>query len=754
VIRLLAALLAPLVVIAALILGLPSHQGPDLHKVDAVQAEAPAALSAAVGSTGQGSGGAAAQAPTSRTAQARVRQAGATTTATSGLPLTVTMDGLSAPVVPKERSVVVRGRVVNNSYDTWTDINVYACSSGAPITTAHDLRHAAEATTDDVVCGRTSVFVTIKELAPGASARYRLTIPRDKLGIGSRPGAYWFGVQALGSSTDGRDAVADGTIRTFLPQVGAGDERPTGRASFAVVLPIRGRTLHADDGRLAAEPGWRRSLAPGGRLANMLTLAEDAPSGGAALLVDPAVLVAVQQMAAGNPARTLGTPVPKEGEEDSDKPSPSASPKAAHEGDEGDDTPAGDADAAAWLARFQTLAQRLPVLSLPYGDLDVAGAARHDTKALTRARAESDAVFAGLGIHTTPVLAAPNGYLSAETREVAGGATLIASSAALPTELADGEEIPSSVLIGSQRVLVAEAGVAAGGPAPAAGTEALALRQRLLAEGLLRSADGGTTLVVLPWEADPGPSARDFFEELDRPFIRTTGALPTIGDDVEVPDLVYPVGQLDREVTRAEFADANHLTELGDTLDRLLAEDDGTARTATREALSATSYLSRDAVLATAGLKGAATASIAGASTWYADRLGRVDISVPRFVILGSTEGSFAMTVTNRLDRPIRLGVRASTSGGLDIRAAKTIKVPQSSSRTVNLEAHTTEPGVHSLVLVVTDAEGHPVRKSEDISIRSRDVGWVIWLIMGSGGGLLLAAIALRWRKRLRKDAA
>ena len=760
--RLLAALLAPLVVIAGLILGLPTHQGPHLQTVDAVRPE-PAALGSALDRSAldraaleragldRAAGQGARDTPSRTDARAGQAAAAAADEVPAALPLRVTMDGLSTAVVPKRGPVVVRGRVFNDSYDTWSDINVYACSSGTPITTAHDLRHAAEATTDDVVCGRTSVFTTIEELTPGASATYRLTIPRDELGIGDHPGAYWFGVQALGSSTEGRDAVADGTIRTFLPQVGAGAERPTGRSSFTVMLPIRARTLHTAEGELAAAAGWRKSLAPGGRLANLLTLAEDAPAGGAALLVDPAVISAVQQMAAGNPARSLGTPVPKEGEEgENGEEQPAPSEEAGTDEDSGETAQQPDADAVAWLDRFTTLARRLPVLALPYGDLDVAGAARHDSKALTRARQQSDAVFAGLGLAATPVIAPPNGLLSAETREVAGGATLIASSLALPTELTEGSTIPSAVTIGSQNVLVSEAGLAQGGPAPTSGTEALALRQRLLAEGLVRADDSSSTLVVLPWEADPGPSARHFFDQLDRPFVRTTGTLPSAADAVELPDLVYPASQLDRETSESAFAGADQLTELGDTLDRLLAEDDGVGRTATREALSATSYLTRDGVLTASGLRGAATASISGARDWFADNLARVDVAVPNFVILGSTEGPFAMTVTNGLKRPIRLGVRATTSGGLDIRAPKTINVPASSSRTVNLVAHTTQPGVHSLVLVVTDADGRPVRKSQDISIRSRDVGWVIWLIMGTGATLLFAAIAMRWRRRLR----
>ncbi|MDO7868199.1 DUF6049 family protein [Nocardioides jiangxiensis] len=742
-IRLLAALLAPLVVIAGLVLGLPTHQGEDLQRVIGAQADADGQAAAALG-------GAVTEATTAKHAAPRaasLRAAAGTDATPTALPLGVTMTGLSSAVVPKEKAVVVRGRVVNDSDETWTDINVYACSSGAPITSSHELDHAAEATTDDVVCGRTSVFTTIDSLAPGASAAYRLKVDRDRLGIGSQPGVYWFGVQALGTSTEGRDSVADGTVRTFLPQVGE-SAGPRPDAAFSLVLPIRARTLHTADGRLANPDTWATDLGTGGRLSNMLALAASAPAGEATLLVDPAVVDAVRELAAGNPARDLGTATVA--------PSDDASPAAADPDPQDDATAAVADDAAAWLRSFTDVARRLPVLALPYGDLDVAGASHHDVRALARARQESEAVFKDLDVAATPAIVPPNGLLPAEARELADGATVIVSSAALPDSLATADAVPSSVSIGGEQVLVAGSSLSLGGPGPTDGSRALALRQRLLAEGLLRSDEDATdpALVVLPYDADPGPRVAHFFDELDRSFLRLTGVSAPDGTAPELEDLAYPSGQLDREIPHSTFAEADRLTELGDTLDRILPRNAGLAATAAREALSATSYFARDTSLAAAELEGTATANLGGAVAWFDDRLASVDVSVPRFVILGSTEGPFAMTVTNDLTRPIRLGIRATTTGGLDIRAPRTINVPASSSRTVNLVARATGPGVHSVVLVVTDEDGHPIRKSQDISIRSRDVGWVIWLIMGGGAALLFGAIALRWRKRLRARAA
>lgn len=755
-IRLLAAIVAPLVVITGLVLGLPGDHSTELPQVDVIGAAAPEHAPAAFGQ-GVGSDrvradqarsaagtapGADVRIPTVRSVDEELPEA---------LPLEVTMTTLSPAVVPKEGPVVVHGRVRNTTDETWTDVNVYACTSGSPLTTTHELRHAARATTDDVVCGRTSVFTTIEEIGPGASAAYRLKVDREQLDISGQAGAYWFGVQAIGSSTAGRDALADGTVRTFLPLVG---ERvagvPTARAAFSLVLPIRARTLHTADGRLATPDTWAADLGPQGRLSNLLTLAEDAPAGGASLLVDPAVLVAVRQVAAGNPARDLGEPVTAPTDDATPEDDDATTPADEDEPGAGDDQDVSATAAATWLARFRALAKQLPVLALPYGDLDVAGASHHDPKSLERARAQSDAVLGEFDIAAIPVVVPPDGLLPAAALREADGATTIISSDALPAEIAEAPEIPTTVRVGDATLRVAEAGLGSG-PGPTEGTRSLALRQRLLAEGLVRSraGDTATTLVMLPDDADPGPSASRLFAQLDRPFVRTTSAMPTAVDAVEVEQLRYE-GQTRREVGEEAFAAARRLADLGGTLDRLLARNDGIATTADREALSGTSYFARDSSLAAADQVGAATASVEGAASWFSQQLALVDVAVPRFVILGSTEGPFAMTVTNGLERPVRLGIRATTGGGLTVRAPKTIDVPASSSRTVNLVAETTEPGVHSLVLVVTDQDGQPVRKSQDISIRSRDVGWVIWVIMGTGATLLFVAIGLRWRGRLR----
>ncbi len=57
--------------------------------------------------------------------------------------------------------------------------------------------------------------------------------------ISGDPGVYWIGVHALGASADGRDLVADGRARTFIPLVHAGAGATPQRAGLRRAPPAR-----------------------------------------------------------------------------------------------------------------------------------------------------------------------------------------------------------------------------------------------------------------------------------------------------------------------------------------------------------------------------------------------------------------------------------------------------------------------------------------------------------------------------------
>jgi hypothetical protein len=718
--RLLAALLAPIVAVIALLAWVPTTGASNLQSVSDIALAQPVAPPAAAPLHAEG--GATEALPTSRSASRTAARAAHAT----ALPLAVAMDALTPGVIPKRGPVVVRGRIVNRSAATWTDINVYACTSHVPLTTATELAAAAATDADTTVCGRTAVFATIKSIAPHQTKRYRLRVDRDQLGIGTAPGVYWFAVQALGSSPAGRDATADGSVRTFLPLV----DRPAARASVSLVLPIRRSTTHTADGRLVDPETWADELGPGGRLANLLNLAEQAPAGSVSLLTDPAVVAAARQMAGGNLPRSIG---------------PTKTPPAP------DVNAVGRSAAAAWVERFRALAAKQRVLALPYGDLDVAAATAYAAPAVARAFDQSEALFDSLDIDADLVVAPPGGVLPSSALPALGRATVLLSDASLPTDAAPSATPRDSVLSDGNPVRIYSASLSTGGPGPSDGLRALALRQRILADASIRAQadDARSLLVALPDHANPGANPQAFFDELDRDFLSLGTDLSASASAPEVGRLTYSARQAAREIDPEVFPLVNQLDDLGHSLDVLLPRVDDVATTAAREALSAASYQAVEAD----GDSTSSLATLTAATDWFEARLDQVTIDAPRFVILSSRSGLFAMTVTNELDQPIRIRVRARTDASLVIRAPRTIDVPAASSRTVNLSAEANSIGVHPVTLVATDADGREVQRSDEISIRTNNSGRVIWVIMAGGAALLFVAIALRLARRRRNRA-
>ncbi len=129
----------------------------------------------------------------------------------------------------------------------------------------------------------------IETLEPGATAPYTVRVPVTAFDISSG-GVYWFGIHAIGQSdSTGRDTLADGRARTFLPYV---PKRISTPVPVSIVVPvIRGVTYDAD-GSVAAQDRWARSLSPGGRLRDLLSFGR-ASSGPITWLVDPALLDAI-----------------------------------------------------------------------------------------------------------------------------------------------------------------------------------------------------------------------------------------------------------------------------------------------------------------------------------------------------------------------------------------------------------------------------------------------------------------------------
>jgi hypothetical protein len=660
--------------------------------------------------------------------------------------LAVSIESMSPAQLPRRGPLVLRGTVTNTTDEPWIGLNIHPFTSYSPMRSAQQLEASAESD-PEIYLGERIVTSGafddhIEELAPGATARWRVRIPQDVLRdhVAGTDGVYWVGVHALGADSSGRDNVADGRARTFISQVPPGARRvPT-----SLLVPIRRPVRHVPDGRLDDEGAWASEFVSGGRLSNILAFAESAGTAPVTFVVDPAVLDAAAQIAAGNPPRDLAPTT----DQPAEQPTTETGDDADDEEDPAEQPTPQQAAAEAWLTRLTASTNGNRVLGLPYGDLDVAGAGHADPELYETARELSAATFEAAGITATPAIVPPSGVLSAEAlRRADPDTAVLLSDEALPAALTLTGVAPPGVTSGGRLVDLYDAAASSGGPGPGDRLSAVALRQRTLAEAAVRAlgeGDDSSLVVSLPHDFDPGPLGARFFRGLERPFLGLVpSGAPASATTPEVDELAYPERQEERELGIEAFAAAERLIEAGESVDALLAENDTVAKVTAGEALAGVSYHVRSE------RREAIRASQASAA-WLRALLEKVTLDAPSFVILSAESGPFAVTVSNGLPQPVILRIEAHTRDDLVIRAPAEIELAPESRQTVNLSAQADSIGVHPVRLVATDEDGRPLGATEEISVRSNEVGRIIWVVMGVGVGILFLAVLVRLVRRFR----
>ncbi|ANH37697.1 hypothetical protein I601_1255 [Nocardioides dokdonensis FR1436] len=715
-------------------------------------------------------------------------------------PLRVTIDALTPGELPRSGPLEVSGSVTNVDDDTWTTINLYPFLGSTPLTTPAELSLARETDVLDFVGERVTdpgPYAVIDTLEPGESVGYSFTVARSRLEVDER-GVYWFGVHALGQGVDGRDPNADGRARTFLPYVGAEDRS----LPVSVVVPLRRRVLHDADGRVAGLESWAEALAPGGSLADLVAFGAGAEGRSLTWLVDPAVTDAAGRLAAGNPARsTTPTIDPRDpGAPDADDTSAPGSPDDTATGDPGDASPSTDdptsggsegtdpapgpteqdtgtvpprledpdelagldpqaralaLSAADWLDALQdAVGSGSQVLALPYGDLDVAAAARFAPEVYRSARRRSGSELEGIELSTQPALASPLGFLPVEALDmVREDETILLTDRMLGGQRAD-DPLPAVASVLGRTVVLTSSGAVDGGPGPGPRLSSLGLRQRILSEAAVRLLDTGRRsplVVTLPlgWAPDTDPAA--FFDALATDWVDLDTVAEATADrrarPVEAAELTYPRGQLDAELGPADLTAVSELVEVGQNLQDLLTFNDRIASVVSAEAYPTASYLTRP-------IRAAALRSAQAAEEVIREQLGAVEVTAPPGVTLSSASGRLPATITNGLDESVTVRLDARSDQPMTLRVPDSIEIPAGGSTTVLLNATTEQQGVHNVTLVLTDVNDVPLGSIDVVPIRAAQVSGVIWLIMGSGAVLLFGAIAVRLVRRVRAARA
>jgi hypothetical protein len=94
--------------------------------------------------------------------------------------------------------------------------------------------------------------------------------------------------------------------------------------------------------------------------------------------------------------------------------------------------------------------------------------------------------------------------------------------------------------------------------------------------------------------------------------------------------------------------------------------------------------------------------------------------------------------------------VSATSDTGVDVDDSVPQQLGAGSSATVLLPVHSLRQGVHQVTLRAVDAEGSPLGSTDSFPIRSAQISTVIWVILGTGSGILFLAIAVRLVRRFR----
>lgn len=649
-------------------------------------------------------------------------------------PLTVNLTRLVPAAIPATGNLTLAGTVTNDSDETWFAVNVHPFISATPMTTRDELAAAARTPLSTEVGTRlveAGQFESLGDLAPGMSRGFRISIPVEQLGaeISGAEGVYWIGLHALGQNSTGRDDVADGRTRTFIPLV-----RQAKTTTVAVVVPVRERVRRDPAGRVLGTTGWSDSLTLTGRLGRLGGFLGTAGNQALTLLVDPAVLEAVADLSANNPPLSLG-----DGEPAEPGPEPTPTSRSANRLE-----PTDRANAEAWSQQVLAAARRHTVLRLPYADPDVNTLARRAPRLLEIAGTLSAQTFESLDITTTPAVAPADGWLDEALLPLLGSEPLL-----LVSDQASPRARTQGTTPGGQDLVLADQRAASGGPGPGEPLDALALRQRIVSDAALRVGRVSSPLVVvLPDDWDPGPGWQqaDFFSGLDQAWLDLVPLRRSEPGAATVPPVPgYADAQRDQEVPQVNVDATRSLLKTTDALVELLRSENDVAHDLAGVAFTAVSIHAR-------GDRARARGQVLATNAKMLARAGQVEVVGTDFVTLSGGSGTLAVTVVNGLDQPITVGVEPRTApSGVEIEATEPFEMAPGQRTVLRLKAKAAGVGVNRVVLSAVTTDGTEIGTPLVFSLRTSQVGNLVWGILGAGALVLVVMIARRIRRGLRE---
>ena len=637
--------------------------------------------------------------------------------------LSVSIQSLSPTRLRPGSDVTMTGTVTNHDDHAWAKVQAYLVIPKVPFTTRAQVEDAIDngnAYTGARVV-EPSTFDDMGDIPPNQSHRFSIKVPYEQLSVSGADGVYPVGVQILGTDTGGErsnDAIARAT--TFLPLVSSGHKRVPASVVWPFLMPD-----HRDyDGNYAAAPKLLASVSAGGQLRNLLDLAASTDGTASTPLIDPALLVGVNDLATG---RHL----------------PKGVTLTAQQKAEArkflDDLLTFARSQGCWVLGFD----RPDVLALSQ-NADLAGPLK---TAINRATDSALTQFQLFGRKAAwPSARGVTGRLLRDQRGSGDSPVIVASDALPGWDRRQGSVVQYTTPSGPMPLLVTDA-LDAGVPGQ---DSVVTLRQRILSEAALatlqraidpKSRADAVTMVDPRWNPGTQWAEGRLSTAFEAPF--------TVGTSLE-STLTRPLttyrGKVaaakDRPISRAQLEAAADIVAKGNALSSVIPQSD-----------AVDDALAQDA----ASVLGIRWRTSPGSGTAIADKLARnagaelrkITIKAPSSVTLSSSKGGFPVTILNGTDEAIRVGVSLDSSNpALNPPDVKPIDIGAGERRTLTVDIDLGRQNTTSLTARLKSTDGEPIGQPVEFNVRSSKIGVVLWAAMGLAALLVLAALVRRFSRR------
>lgn len=640
--------------------------------------------------------------------------------------LDVTITSLSPSWLKAGADVTMRGTVKNNDDHAWKEVQAYLVIPTGPFTTRAQIDEAIDTGDTGTRVVDAGTFDELGDLAPGQLASFEVKVPYQQLGISGGAGIYPVGVQLLGTDTDGtRSTSAIARATTFLPNIPA-DQPPV---ATTVVWPFLAPDYIGADGNYNDPLATLTAISANGRLRNLLDLAASTPERSSTVLIDPALLVAVDDIA-----------------------------NQRHVAESDVITEVQAAEASRFLQDFLTYARSENDWILDYDRPDVLALADYPDLRSTLVDAADRATQSALTTYQLtgrrviwPTKKGVTASLLAALRGDGETPVIVTPGSVPGWERRLGSIVGYESTRGRVPLLVNDV-LDAGVPG---GTSVVTLRQRILSDAALaglqraidpRSRADAVTMVDPSW--NPGSATADaaLASAFQAPF--TAGA--TLDDQLTQPVKTYngkvPATTTVRTLGRAQLQAASDLAHTGDALSSMISGDAEVDDRYSREVAGLLGVRWR--------LDPGTGVAVATARAQRATaELAKITVEGPPSVTLSSSSGGFPLTITNDTADDVRVGVVLESSNpALNFSPVEPVEISAGERHTLTVNIDLDRQNTTQLTAHLTSPDGTRIGATDVFNVRSSKIGVVLWVALGLAGVLVLVALFRRFHRRRNGD--